>query len=332
MAEYKGIKGFKVQTVSTDPAASAIATGTWASGGPLNTARGYTNVAGTGSNATAFGGITTVRVGNTESYNGTSWTEVNDLNTARNCAGFGEYNSAIAASGYGTDITTAVELWNGTSWTETTDVNAGRNACMGIGTTQTAGLCVGGIGVPGPIVTSTESWNGSSWTEVNDLNTANAEASSGGTQTSGIIVKQTNTEVWNGTSWTETTESNTSRSIQSSSPSGASNSDMLYVGGLIPPATVLANTEYWNGTSWTELNDLTTARYAVNTGATAGATAALAVGGYSPTTGATEEWTVAPPASFSNVNLGQVFYNSTSNAFKVTQQSVLQVLGQVVVL
>jgi hypothetical protein len=39
MAEYKGIKGFKVQTVSTDPAASIIATGTWASGVSMNTAR-----------------------------------------------------------------------------------------------------------------------------------------------------------------------------------------------------------------------------------------------------------------------------------------------------
>jgi hypothetical protein len=39
MAEYKGIKGFKVQTVSTDPAASIVATGTWASGGDLNAAR-----------------------------------------------------------------------------------------------------------------------------------------------------------------------------------------------------------------------------------------------------------------------------------------------------
>jgi hypothetical protein len=39
MAEYKGIKGFKVQTVSTDPAASAIAGGTWASGGDLNTSK-----------------------------------------------------------------------------------------------------------------------------------------------------------------------------------------------------------------------------------------------------------------------------------------------------
>jgi hypothetical protein len=47
MAEYKGIKGFKVQTVSTDPAASAIAGGTWASGGNLNTARRCWTGAGT---------------------------------------------------------------------------------------------------------------------------------------------------------------------------------------------------------------------------------------------------------------------------------------------
>jgi hypothetical protein len=34
----------------------------------------------------------------------------------------------------------------------------------------------------------------------------------------------------------------------------------------------------------------------------------------------TEEWNA--PALFSKENLGQVFYNSTSDAFKVTQQSV----------
>jgi hypothetical protein len=31
----------------------------------------------------AFGGATPPQVGNTESWNGTSWTELNDLNTAR---------------------------------------------------------------------------------------------------------------------------------------------------------------------------------------------------------------------------------------------------------
>ena len=35
MAKYSDIKGFTVQTVSTDPVASAVAGGAWASGGNL---------------------------------------------------------------------------------------------------------------------------------------------------------------------------------------------------------------------------------------------------------------------------------------------------------
>ena len=37
MAKYSDIKGFTVQTVTSDPAASVGATGSWASGGSLNT-------------------------------------------------------------------------------------------------------------------------------------------------------------------------------------------------------------------------------------------------------------------------------------------------------
>ena len=39
MANYKEIKGFHVQSQSTDPAASSMAAGSWASGGTMNTAR-----------------------------------------------------------------------------------------------------------------------------------------------------------------------------------------------------------------------------------------------------------------------------------------------------
>ena len=39
MAKYSDIKGFTVQTLSTDPVASQIAGGSWASGGDLNTAK-----------------------------------------------------------------------------------------------------------------------------------------------------------------------------------------------------------------------------------------------------------------------------------------------------
>ena len=39
MAKYSDIKGFTVQTLSSDPVASGLPGGSWASGGNLNTAR-----------------------------------------------------------------------------------------------------------------------------------------------------------------------------------------------------------------------------------------------------------------------------------------------------
>ena len=39
MAKYSDIKGFTVQTVSSDPATSVAAAGSWASGAALNQAR-----------------------------------------------------------------------------------------------------------------------------------------------------------------------------------------------------------------------------------------------------------------------------------------------------
>ena len=91
MSEYKGIKGFQVQTRTEDPTpyAQALAdnpyAGSWASGSALNTGR--TQFGGSGASynsALGFGGDNgSTQVNNTESYNGSSWTEVNDLNTAR---------------------------------------------------------------------------------------------------------------------------------------------------------------------------------------------------------------------------------------------------------
>jgi hypothetical protein len=71
-----------------------------------------------------------------------------------------------------------------------------------------------------------------------------------------------------------------------------------------------------------KLHDLGTAREHAK-GAGPSGSAAICFGGNTPSeTAATEEWTVAPAPSFQKENLGQVFYNSTSDAFKVTQQSV----------
>ena len=99
MAKYSDIKGFTVQTLSSDTAASAITAGSWASGGALNTARGQGGGAGVSQTATVvFGGQEPTASAKTESYNGSSWTELNDLNTARTQATKGQggtYTSAI---------------------------------------------------------------------------------------------------------------------------------------------------------------------------------------------------------------------------------------------
>ena len=84
MTDFKGIRGWKVQTLSTDPSASIGDTGSWASGGNVNTAR--ETVAGNGIQTAALmiGGNTPGgKQALTESYDGSSWTETTEANTAR---------------------------------------------------------------------------------------------------------------------------------------------------------------------------------------------------------------------------------------------------------
>jgi hypothetical protein len=92
MAEYKGIKGFKVQYLSADPSDPIIGqtwynstskdlkytgvttAGAWATGNNMGTARYNLAGAGTQTAGLAFGGILPPETGATEEYNGTTWT------------------------------------------------------------------------------------------------------------------------------------------------------------------------------------------------------------------------------------------------------------------
>jgi hypothetical protein len=320
MAEYKGIKGFKVQTVSTDPAASAIAGGTWASGTSLNTARKGMGGFGLQTAAVASGGYTTTSVTNSESYNGTSWTEGNDINNVRfDMAAAGTQTAGIIFSG--DPYSAFTETYDGTSYTEVGDLNTARQKPAGFGA-QPLAICAGGEGPPGAQAV-VESWNGTSWTEVGDLNTARfgLAAAIQAPSTNGIVFGGYITndsalaETWNGSSWTEVNDLNTSRYYLAGA---GTQTDALAFGGSQNPPRV-ANTEYWDGTNWTEVADLATVRDNL---AGAGTTSlGLAFGGnVPPVTNVTEEWSA--PALFSKENLGQVFYNSTADAFKVTQQSI----------
>ena len=119
--------------------------GAWATGNNLNTARTYIESGGTSTAAIGFGGSNPGGyLGNTESYDGTSWTEVNDMNTGRQGEGSGTQTSALAYLGYNGSNVVLTESWNGTNWTEVADANTARRYGASVGADNTNALAFGG--------------------------------------------------------------------------------------------------------------------------------------------------------------------------------------------
>ena len=339
MATFKGIKGFTVQNLPADPLPLAQAqaadpyVGSWSSGGNLNTAR----TAGTNSTyapqgaGMTFGGATPGTASgtvDTEKYNGSSWTEVNNLNTGRKeASGAGTQTSSLMVSGYNTGFINSVEEYNGTNWSEIAEVNAARGTMAGWGANAENAIIAGGNNSQ---TTAVESWNGSSWSEIAELNTGRYNvAGFGASNTSGIVGPGTggtsSVELWNGSSWTEVAEVNTAR-VQAAS-AGLTSTAGLIISGYVAPAGSV-NTESWNGSTWTEVNNVATARWDGSAGGSS--SSALFNGGDNPggKQTATEEWSFSgiPPASpvadYTEAIVGQFYFNSASNTFKYVQPGV----------
>jgi len=274
--------------------AGGIPTGSWASGGNMNTARANQSGAGAGQDsALAYGGSGPGDL--TESYNGTSWSELAEINTARtegNRGLGGIQTSALYVSGAvsGT-IPTNVESWDGSSWTEIAEVNSSRYNNTGAIPNNTTGMIFGGENSGFKV--TTEIWDGTSWTEVGDLLTPVNNSGGAGTVTAAICVGGqgppnaaiNETVTWNGSSWTEVTAIN--RNVRGMASAGVQTSALMS-GGDQPPYVV--STEFWNGSSWTELNNLSTA-IGNNSGGGNAANAISAGGNPGPVTAQTEEWT-----------------------------------------
>ena len=220
MATYAKEKGFTVQTLSTDPVASQASGGSWASAAALNTARAHGNSSnqGTTTNTIYFGGYPPApsRLAICESWNGSAWTEVGDLNEGRsNLGGAGVYTAALAYAG-GTQpgqyhpVTT--ESWDGSSWTEVSDLNTPRREVGGAGL-QTAAMCIGGNHAPSPKIANVEFWDGSSWSEGADLPTATSNMAASGLTTSALSIDGSPTAAktfqYNGSAWSEVADTST---------------------------------------------------------------------------------------------------------------------------
>ena len=312
MATYRGIKGWSIQTVSSDPPSPVTGqvwynstlgklkgfkegAGNWATGNSLNTARGSTRGAGTQTAGLMFGGDQGDK-DHTETYDGTTWTEVGDLSTGRaGSGGCGATQTAALCVGGekpgSPDLHAITETWNGTSWTEVADLNTARKNLGAAGTTTSA-IAFGGSNDSD----DTETWDGSSWTDAPNLGTGRYQLAGAGASGTAAIAfggisgptAKDEAEKWDGTSWTEVADLNTGRSLISGN--GSTSTAAIAIGGRVPPpGTKQTHTETWDGTSWTEQNNIPTATH---NGGTAGTTTAavFAGGDTGSVTNASFEW------------------------------------------
>ena len=282
MAEYKAIHGTLFQHKTSDPKAAGVAGATWASGGALNTARGWGGRTGAGTQtaAQAAAGYNPGISNLVEHYNGSSWTETTEVNTARSSSSHGgiQTSSMVVGGWLAPGNSDNVETWNGSAWTEVNEINtARRQAGMSTSGNNTSAIYFAGYSTA--YLTIAESWNGSSWTEVGDLNTPRSSLTStdqSSTAALGIAGyrgpptadRTTFVEEWNGSAWTEIADINNERMDLGC---GGSYTDCIVFGGT--DTARRANTEHWDGSSWTEVADMTTATTEV--GGTGSSTAGL---------------------------------------------------------
>jgi len=320
MADYKAIKGWTIQTVSSDPSNPILGqvwynstlgavrvaktqTGSWSTGGNLNATKKGQGGGGTQTAAILAGG--TKPPGNTdidesEEYDGSSWTEGSNLNQARGwiaCGGGTQTAGWIAGGQDGSSPYPNYdnnEHYNGSSWSEEPDMNTAAYYRSGSGT-QTASLAYSG-GTPSATANS-EEFDGSSWTEGSNLNGAGTgrAGTKAGLQTAALCIgghdgaQMEEVESYDGSSWTEIADLNTARN--NSMGGLGTQTSANCVGGSVPGSPgVAALNEEWDGTSWTEVADLSNGR---KEGGGAGTNAAgLVAGGEKPAiSNDTEEWT-----------------------------------------
>ena len=289
---------------------NTVTASAWAAGNAMNTARRGTCNSGSGIQAAAIvaGGNGsqpgTTLLNNSEEFDGTSWAEGDNLNTAGTSrSGAGIQTAALAIGGYtGSYPEVALtEEYNGSSWSEDGDMATGRRK-GGAGGTAVAAIYAGGnSGSPTTYYANAEYYNGSSWTNAPaNMPTSRAGGCGVGTQTAFLMVGGvippgppftiTNTGVeWDGSSWTA---SGTYPFGQGELGNGGGTlTAALFAGGTESPNT--ASTGY-DGTSFSTRPSIATGRSesaGLNGGSSSAAAGLIASGPTGSVSALTEEFT-----------------------------------------
>ena len=158
----------------------------------MNTARGMLVGLGTQAAALGAGGNTgpgpsggaTIAI--SEEWDGSSWSEGNNLNTPRDGAGgAGTQTAGLCVAGKSSGNTDEVEEYDGTSWTSVTSIPAGREG-MFIWGSQTDAVVAGGAS---PRTNTTFNYDGTNWTTypATLATTRNYGATGGLNSTAGVV-------------------------------------------------------------------------------------------------------------------------------------------------
>ena len=282
MTTYKGLRGLTIQTVAGDPSTLAagdiwydnvakkiqgakLPAGAWATAPDTNSSKHLCGCSGTADAGIAFAGNNGPFFVASEEYDGSSWAEGNNCNTARGrpTQNIGTQTAALFVGGRAAGNISNTEEYNGTSWAESGDLSTGTERGGGAGI-QTAGLTFGGRSDPGTaIVAETYEYDGSSWTDGGDYGLVARNSFGFGTQTAAVGAGGEGTAVfaesfeYNGTAWTDSGDVNTARG--NGAAAGTSGTEGQIGGGDSGDDTATANTEHYDGSSWTEVADLNTA-------------------------------------------------------------------------
>lgn len=275
---------------------AAVGPGVWSSGTNIGTAaRSLAGAGASSSDFLRFGGVTTVAVATTESYDGSSWTSENSLNTARSSlGGNGSTSDALSFGGFN-DLTTT-ERYNGTSWTSKTGLNTGVDGPLGgAGADGEDCLCFGGNNSGSPqTATQLYSGTGDSWTNKTGLNGARQGLAGSGNASNALAYGGDNsgvlatTEYYDltGDSWTNKASMNTARkSLAGAGYNDASSA--LSFGGDTGSDSAVTELYDLSGNSWTAQGNLSTARRNLTGGGTT--SAAVSVAGFTGSNSAVVE-------------------------------------------
>ena len=305
MSTYKEIVGKKIKKVTSDPSNSidgqmwynsttgtirGVATTTaWITGGTylqnvFGVACGGPVDAAVGAGGYSPPGPSSVSIA--AEYNGSGWTSIPSLNTARGALGSSKQGTQTAfwVAG-GSSQTGKTEEWNGSSWSEDGDLNTGRRL-SGTAGSLTAGLAFGGYASPAGTANS-EEYNGTSWSEGNNLGASLYYNTGFGSQTAAISAcgntgspdtGVNNSYEYDGTSWTSLPS--VSYSQQQGGSHGSTSEGFVY-GGSGSPSTYLNTTSEWSGTAWSTIPQTLPAPARAWNGTGSG-TAGLQLGGSSP--------------------------------------------------